>query len=65
MEDLEVAVHNIQEYVKQQEKNGIRFETAFDIADQLGVPVSVVNRALQGLNQNEEIQYPYDSSEVF
>jgi ribosomal protein S25 len=65
LENLEVAVHNVQEYVKQQAEKGVHFETAFDIADQLGVPVSVVNRALQGLNQEEKIQYPYDSSTIY
>lgn len=60
--DMETAVQNIQAYVKQQEEKGIYFETAFDIADQLGLPVSLVTRALQGLNREGRIKYPYDSS---
>lgn len=53
---------NIREYVKQQVANGSAFPTAYDVAYQLDVPVSMADRALRNLNRQGIINYPYNSA---
>jgi ribosomal protein S25 len=56
---------NIRAYVKQQTANGNSFPTAYDVAYQLDIPVSMADRALRNLNRQDAINYPYNSATDF
>lgn len=55
----------VQTFVKQQIAAGESFPTAFDVAERLGIPVSVADRALRNLNVSGEIIFPYTQSTEF
>lgn len=56
---------NIQAFVTQRLAAGETFPTAYDVATRLGLPVSVVDRALRSLNQSGNIEFPYTQSTEF
>jgi ribosomal protein S25 len=56
---------NVQSFVKQRIAAGESFPTAFDVAERLGLPVSVADRALRNLNGLGEIIFPYTQSTEF
>jgi len=56
---------NIREFVQQRTAAGEQFPTAYDVAERLGIPVSMADRALRDLNQAGTITYPYTQSTEF
>ena len=56
---------NIQSYVIQRLQAGERIETAFDVAMQLDVPVTMVDRALRDLTAQGYPGLPYTQATEF
>ena len=56
---------NIQSYILQRLQAGDRFETAFDVASQLNVPVTMVDRPLRDLTAQGYPGLPYTEAAEF
>jgi hypothetical protein len=60
--DQEAARQHIRDYVLQSFKSGRLFDSAFDIAQQLDVPVTMVDQALHGFTLPDGSLPPYSSA---
>jgi DNA-binding GntR family transcriptional regulator len=56
---------NIETYILQRLQAGGRIETAFDVAAQLNVPVTMVDRALRDLTAQGYPGLPYTQASEF
>lgn len=56
---------NIETYILQQLQAGTKFDTTYDVATQLDVPVTMVDRAMRNLTAQGYPGLPYDQATEF